>query len=127
MELLFRLKRDTFFRRYEDIGYLVNRMTSRDRVVNTVGAVFLGALTRTGRPFEEIVAEIAAQFIDAPDGLAQDILDFYAIMEQDGFIVRGETEAELEAADRSTGCWTRSVWRTRSLPGSPGPVRAPNR
>lgn len=100
INLLFRLKRDTYFRRYEEIGYLVNRKTSRDRVVNAVGAVFLGALTRTGRPFGEIADEIAAQFVDAPAELAQDILDFYAIMEQDGFIVRGETEAELDEADR---------------------------
>ncbi len=98
--MLFRLKKDTYFRRYEEIGYLVNRKTSRDRVVNAAGAVFLAALTRRARPFREIADEISGQFIDAPPELDQDILEFYAIMEQDGFIVSGGTEEELDAADR---------------------------
>ena len=99
--MLFRLKRDVYYRRYDGIGYLVNKRTSRDRVVNVSGAIFLEALGRTGRPISEITEEISARFLDPPPELGQDILDFYSELEQDGFLVSGKTEEQLNDKDHS--------------------------
>jgi radical SAM protein with 4Fe4S-binding SPASM domain len=69
-------------------------------VVDSSGAVFLKALSRKPQPLEEICREIAKSFIDVSYAdITEDVIDFYSIMEEDGFIVSGETEAELNRKD----------------------------
>jgi radical SAM protein with 4Fe4S-binding SPASM domain len=98
--MLYRQKFDTFIRIYDDIGYIVNKSNFADRVVDSSGAVFLRALSRKPRTLEEICTEIAKSFIEtSPEYLTTDLKDFYAILEQDGFIVSGETETELDKKD----------------------------
>lgn len=99
-KLLYRLKQDSFFRNYGEIGYIVNNKIMRDRVVNCSGALFLEALTREARSFADIKSEISAQYADVPPSLEDDLRDFYSIMEQDGLIVSGETEDEVNLADK---------------------------
>lgn len=99
--MLYRMKNDTFYRRYEDIGYLVNKTTLRDRVVNTSAAVFIEALSRDARPLQEIVNQIKSVFVSTPPEFEDDIMAFYSILEQDGFIVSGETETQLNEKDHS--------------------------
>jgi len=98
--MLYRQKFDTFIRIYDDIGYITSKSDFGDRVVDSSGAVFLKALSRKPKTLEELSEEIAKNFIDiSPADLMNDVKDFYSVLEQDGFIVSGETEAELDKKD----------------------------
>jgi radical SAM protein with 4Fe4S-binding SPASM domain len=98
--MLYRQKFDTFIRIYDDVGYITNRSDFGDRVVDQSGAVFLKALSREPKSLEDISAEIGASFIDVDrETLKNDIIEFYGILEEDGFIISGETVEELERKD----------------------------
>lgn len=97
--MLYRQKFDVFIRHYGDVGYIVNQTMLTDRVVNASGAVFLDAISREGKDIDLIVSEIAEQFYDPPAELKDDIIRFYQILEEDGYLVSGETKEELDAKD----------------------------
>jgi radical SAM protein with 4Fe4S-binding SPASM domain len=98
--MLYRQKFDTFIRRYDDIGYIASKSDFGDRVVDASGAVFLAALSRKGQTLEELTAKIAQVFTGADrTTLQKDAAEFFAMLEEDGFIVSGETEAELDRKD----------------------------
>ncbi|MFP3043468.1 radical SAM protein [Treponema primitia] len=98
--MMYRQKFDTFIRQYGDVGYIVNKSGFGDRVFDASGAVFIKALSRTTRQLDEIVDTIASSFIGAPKNmLRQDAIDFYKMLEEDGFIVSGETEEDIERKD----------------------------
>ena len=98
--MLYRQKFDTFIRRYSDIGYITSKSDFGDRVVDSVGAVFLSALSRKGQSLEELAAKIAPSFVGVDvETLKKDAADFYTMLEEDGFIVSGENEEELDRKD----------------------------
>jgi radical SAM protein with 4Fe4S-binding SPASM domain len=98
--MLYRQKFDTFIRIYDDCGYIVNKSDFSDRVTDAAGAVFLKALSRVPKTLPALAAEIAVSFIDADPALIEaDAREFYAALEQDGFIVSGETPEELDRKD----------------------------
>ncbi|GHV64580.1 hypothetical protein FACS1894199_03180 [Bacteroidia bacterium] len=99
--MLYRQKFDTFIRIYDDIGYICSKKDYGDRVVDQSGAVFLTALSRRVQSIEVLTATIAAKFINVDkDTLQRDAVEFYAMLEEDGFVVSGETEASLDAKDK---------------------------
>jgi radical SAM protein with 4Fe4S-binding SPASM domain len=99
--MLYKQRFDTFIRKYDDIGYICNKKTDHDMVVDEVGAFFLSALSRTPQSLEEVFLKIAPQFIDVDnETLKNDIKEFYVMLEEDGFIVSGQIEEELEAKDK---------------------------
>jgi MoaA/NifB/PqqE/SkfB family radical SAM enzyme len=98
--MLYRQKFDTFIRIYDDVGYITNRSNFKDHVTDKSGAVFLKALSRKPRDLGELAAEITAAYTNAnPAEVAQDVRDFYALLEEDGFIVSGESAEELDRKD----------------------------
>jgi radical SAM protein with 4Fe4S-binding SPASM domain len=98
--MLYRQKFDTFIRIYDDIGYITSKSDYGDRVVDSAGAMFLKALSRTPKSLEELSAEIAKGFVDvSPADLLNDAREFYDVLEEDGFIVSGETAEELDQKD----------------------------
>jgi len=98
--MLYRQKFDTFIRVYDDVGYITSRSNYNDQVTDKSGAVFLKALSRTPKELQELVAEITGAFINAdPVEVEQDARDFYKQLEEDGFIVSGETPDELDRRD----------------------------
>ena len=98
--MLYRQKFDTFVRIYDDIGYITSKSDFGDRVVDSSGAVFLKALSRKPKSLEEICKEITRNFVDVSSAdIVKDAVDFYSILEQDGFIVSGESEEELDRKD----------------------------
>jgi radical SAM protein with 4Fe4S-binding SPASM domain len=98
--MLYRQKFDTFIRRYDDVGYIASKSDFGDRVTDASGTVFLTALSRKGQTLEALCEKIAVSFTGVmPEDVRQDAADFYAMLEQDGFIVSGETEAELDRRD----------------------------
>jgi radical SAM protein with 4Fe4S-binding SPASM domain len=98
--MLYRQKFDTFIRIYDDVGYITNRSDFGDRVVDQSGAVFLKALSREPKTLETITTEIGESFVGV-DGetLRNDIVEFLGILEEDGFIVSGNTAEELDKKD----------------------------
>ena len=98
--MLYRQKFDTFIRIYDDIGYITSKSDFSDRVVDSSGAVFLKALSRKPQILETICEVIARSFIEvSPADLIDDAKEFYSILEEDGLIVSGETETELDRKD----------------------------
>jgi MoaA/NifB/PqqE/SkfB family radical SAM enzyme len=98
--MLYRQKFDTFIRRYGDVGYITSKSDFGDRVVDFSGAVFLTALSRTPQSLDELTTKIAQSFVGA-DALVlkKDAAEFYAMLEEDGFIVSGNTADELNRKD----------------------------
>jgi radical SAM protein with 4Fe4S-binding SPASM domain len=99
--MLYRQKFDTFIRIYNDVGYIINRSNFSDRVTDASGAVFLKALSRKPKSLSKIVCEIATAFLDVDNlELEKDVIEFYSILEDGGFIVSGNSEAELYKKDK---------------------------
>ena len=105
MEMLYRQKFDTFIRRYENadgetIGYITSKSDYGDRVVDAAGAVFLGALSRTAQSLDALAEKIAQSFVGVDvETLKKDAAEFYAMLEEDGFVVSGASERELDKKD----------------------------
>jgi radical SAM protein with 4Fe4S-binding SPASM domain len=105
--MLYRQKFDTFIRIYDDgspserIGYIMTKYNFNDRATDASGAVFLEALSRQPQTIDELCIKIAKSFvgIDMPV-LKRDAIDFYHTLEQDDFIVSGETPEELDSKDK---------------------------
>jgi hypothetical protein len=98
--VFYRQKFDTFIRRYDDVGYITGKSDFGDRVVDASGAVFLTALSRKAQTLDELTAKIAQSFVGVDfAALKKDAAEFYAMLEEDGFIVSGEDEiiAEMKA------------------------------
>jgi radical SAM protein with 4Fe4S-binding SPASM domain len=98
--MLYRQKFDTFIRRYNDVGYITSKSDFGDRVVDAAGAVFLTALSRKPQTLDELTAKIAQSFVGVDvETLKKDAAEFYAMLEEDGFIVSGNTNKELDRKD----------------------------
>ncbi|MDR0710175.1 MAG: radical SAM protein [Spirochaetaceae bacterium] len=98
--MFYRQKFDTFIRRYDDVGYITNKSDFGDRVVDTAGAVFLTALSREPQTLDALTVKIAQSFAGAnSETIKKDAAEFYTMLEEDGFIVSGETVDELDQKD----------------------------
>ena len=98
--MLYRQKFDTFIRIYDEAGYITNKSNYGDRVTDKSGAVFLKALSREPKELQKLVAEITGAYKNADGAVVeQDVKDFYCLLEEDGFIVSGETPEELDCKD----------------------------
>jgi radical SAM protein with 4Fe4S-binding SPASM domain len=99
--MLYRQMFDTFIRIYDDVGYIVNKSNFIDRVTDSAGAIFLKALSRSPKSLETITNEIKNSFIDANESMIRhDIINFYIMLEEDGFIISGNTIEELNQKDK---------------------------
>jgi radical SAM protein with 4Fe4S-binding SPASM domain len=98
--VFYRQKFDTFIRRYDDVGYIASKSDFGDRVVDFSGAVFLTALSREPQTLDGLAEKIALSFVGEDAGtIKKDAAEFYAALEEDGFIVSGETKEELDRKD----------------------------
>ena len=98
--MLYRQKFDTFIRIWNDVGYIVNKKDFRDRVTDAAGAVFLKALSREPTELSELAGQINKSFVNADiNEIANDAVEFYKTLEDDGFIVSGNTVDELNQKD----------------------------
>lgn len=98
--MLYRQKKDTYIRNYSGYGYITSTGIFNDRLVNESGAVFLLALSRKPQTLEELADKIIKSFAGVDiETIRQDAREFYETLIQDGFIIKGETEEELNAQD----------------------------
>lgn len=99
--MLYKQRFDTFIRNYDDIGYICNKKNDHDMIVDKMGAVFLSALSRTPQSLDELFLKIVTQFVNIDnETIKNDIIEFYVMLEEDGFIVSGQTEEKLDAKDK---------------------------
>lgn len=98
--MLYRQKKDTYIRNYDGVGYITSTGMFNDRCTNASGTVFLCALNRNPQSLDELVDKILPQFVNVErEVIKKDAREFYDKLVEDGFVVKGETEAELNAAD----------------------------
>lgn len=99
MELVRQCK-DTFIRRFRDVGYITNQLTKHDRVYDGPGAVFLDQLSRHPKRVSDILDEMTTIFFGVnKDELHRDLLEFLDDLERDLFVVTGASEHELDCKE----------------------------
>ncbi len=92
---------DTFIRIYDGLGYIANRATFADRVCNKSGAVFLWVLSREPQTLDQLLDKAVKHFENViADDIREAAIEFYRQLEEDKFIVSGETIEELERHDK---------------------------
>ena len=99
--MLIRLSKNSFFRIYDDgkLGYISNQLTRQDRTYTESGADFLLQITRQPKKEKDIIEELS-RIYDAPyEVIAHDFNDFASDLEAHKFVVRGQSEEELDAND----------------------------
>jgi len=110
--MFFKQKSNIIFRNYESFGYITdnrnfgyklinaNETYIGDKILSESGAVFLSVLDKTPQTLDELAKKISKQFTDVDiDTIKNDAKEFYTILEQDGFLVSGETMQECDEKD----------------------------
>ncbi|WP_296012976.1 radical SAM/SPASM domain-containing protein [uncultured Adlercreutzia sp.] len=93
--MFYMLNEDTYFRSYEDVGYITSTGLFQDKVVDAAGAVFLGQLTRIPQTIDDLTSAIASCFADANEAeVREDATAFYQAFVEDGFLASGMTAEE---------------------------------
>ena len=93
--MMYRLKKDTYIRNYDGLGYITSTGIFNDRVFNSSGCVFLMALSREFQTIDQLVDKILTQFIDADREIIQtDAIGFYDALAEDGFILKITSEED---------------------------------
>jgi len=102
LNLLIRQTKDTFIRRFGNIGYITNQLTKHDLNFNETGADFLEKLSRVPKDIDLIINELLPLYNDISfENLKVDFLDFVEDMEKQGFVVTGNSIEELDLKEPS--------------------------
>lgn len=110
--MFFKLKSNVLFRDYESFGYLTDNrnfgykktdnseIDIGDKIVSESGAVFLSVLGREPQTLDALGKIIKKRFANVDiRTIRKDAIEFYSILEQEGFIVSGETLQECIEKD----------------------------
>ena len=110
--MFFKKKSNVMFRDYKFFGYITDnrnfgyKLTDTtennigDKILSESGTVFLSVLGRNPQTLDELAKKIKEQFTDVDLAtIKNDAKEFYAILEQDGFIVSGKTLQECNEKD----------------------------
>ena len=99
--MYYKLKSDTFFRNYDNIGYIINIPNNSDRVVNESGALFLSLLSYKPKSLEELSNIAFSKFINVSlDELQSDMKYFYDMFYFENFLDKGKTEEECNNSEK---------------------------
>lgn len=111
--MFFKQKSTVIFRNYKSFGYITDnrnfgyKLTNSnenyigDKILSESGNVFFSVLDRKPQDLDELSKRINEQFKDVDiQTIKNDAGEFYCMLEQDGFIVSGETFEECEEKDR---------------------------
>lgn len=105
--MYFKLKSNVIFRDYESFGYITDNRNFGykylngdvndigDKILSKSGAVFISVLDKKAQSIDEIAIKIKKYFEEVDiETIKNDAIDLYVILEQDGFIISGETLKE---------------------------------
>lgn len=110
--MYFQIKSNIMFRNYNKFGYITdnrnycyknideNNLVIGDKIVSETGAIFLSVLSHQPKELSELVIQIMKSISDVEyDVINHDTIDFYYLLENDGFIVSGTTSEECNKND----------------------------
>lgn len=93
----FKQCRDTYIRIFDDMGYITNQRTWRDKIYNETGRIFLSKISRNIQEIDVVVDDLFFIFNDLEkDELKSDFIDFLLELEKEFFIVSGDTLFALD-------------------------------
>jgi radical SAM protein with 4Fe4S-binding SPASM domain len=100
--MLIRQTKDTFIRRYGDIGYITNQLTKHDLNFNETGADFLEKISREPKEIDLIVNELLSLYEDISfEELKSDFIEFLEDLKKSGFVLTGNTDEEINSKEPS--------------------------
>ena len=113
--MLYRLKKDAHVRCHEGAGYITSTGMNKRNTVDESGAEFLSALAHEGQTLDTLADKLLAVFkgVDR-ETILPDAREFYDNLAAEGFLVKGESDAELDASDTSL--------RNAQPPQTPGSI-----
>ena len=98
--MLIRQTKDTFIRRFVNIGYISNQLTKHDLNFNETGADFLEQISREPKTVDTIVNEILPLYQDISfEELKADFTEFVQDLENSGFVITGNSVEELNGKE----------------------------
>jgi len=110
--MFFKQKSNVIFRNYESFGYITdnrnfgykqtdnNNPIIGDKILSESGTVFLSVLGRKPQTLDDLANKIKQHFTDVDiRTIKKDAREFYCMLEQDGFIVSGNTLQECDEND----------------------------
>lgn len=98
--MLVKQSKHSFIRTTANYGYITNQLTRHDRVYDETGAIILKQITREPEEIEKIIEKLSGAFIDVDrDQLKEDVLEFLQSLEEDKFIIIGNSLEELNSKD----------------------------
>lgn len=111
--MYFKQKSNVMYRNYGSFGYITDNRNFGyklanddqdnigDKIVSESGAVFLAVLSRIPQSIDDLTQKICDQFTDVDiEIIKNDAIEFYSILEADGFIVSGETLQECNEKEQ---------------------------
>lgn len=111
--MFFKKKSNVLFRDYESFGYITDNRNFEykqirdinnyigDKILSASGSLFMSVLTREPQTLDVLAMKIIEHFTDVDiDTIQKDALDFYSLLEKDGFIVSGKTMKECDDKDK---------------------------
>ena len=110
--MYFKQRSNIIFRNYESFGYITdnrnfgyrqmddNKKDIGDKILSESGVVFFSVLGEKPQTLDNLAQKINEQFINVDiKTIKNDAREFYYMLEQDGFIVSGETKQECDKKD----------------------------
>ena len=110
--MFFKIKSNILFRNYVSFGYITDNRNFGyeltddqennigDRILSESGAVFLSVLSRKPQCIDNLVKVIQEKFEDSDfKTIKKDAIEFYCLLERDGFVASGETLHECNKKD----------------------------
>lgn len=100
------------YRNFETFGYLTDNRNFGyklknlcegfvgDKIVSQSGTIFLSALSRKPQTLDDVVAKIQLAFPDIDhEVLEKDALEFFSVLESEGFVISGDSTEECDKKD----------------------------
>ncbi|MCF8391507.1 MAG: PqqD family peptide modification chaperone, partial [Bacteroidales bacterium] len=98
----FRQTKDTFVRIFDEMGYVTNQLTWQDRIFEETGRDFLSVLKREVQEVNQAVNILSNIYKEIPfNEIHNDFVLFLRDLENDGFILTGDTLSEIDEAEPS--------------------------
>ncbi len=112
--MYFKKKSNVIFRNFESFGYISDnrnfgyKLTNNnenfigDKIISESGAVFFSVLERKPQNINVLANRIKTQFPNTDlKTITNDAIEFYCLLENEGFIVSGETSKQCEKKVKS--------------------------
>lgn len=87
------LNKNSFIRDFEGKGYIRSSLTHHDRLFDEMGFVFLNALSKAPKLYDDVIMSIYKQFVEVEfDLIKNDIIEFFNRLSQEKFVTIGSLD-----------------------------------